>query len=166
MQFDAYRALDFLAGKEFVDAKRAAVLGFSYGGFLSLSSVEDGPVERSANNKFVAAAAFYPLCLGIKGPMTVPSLILIGEKDDWTPADACRKLASGDDDVGISRPKDSGASLTLMVLAEAYHAYDVPWLEKPVSYFGHHLVYNKAATDQSSEALREFLAHNLLGRRQ
>jgi len=166
MQFDAYRALDFLAEKEFVDAKRAAVLGFSYGGFLSLSAIEYGPVERAAKNKFAAATAFYPPCLGIKGPMTVTSLILIGEKDDWTPVDACRKLASGQDDIGISRPKTSGIPLKLNVLANAYHAYDVPWLEKPVRYFGHHLVYNKTATDESSEALREFLAVNLPERRE
>jgi len=98
--------------------------------------------------------------------MTTPSLILIGEKDDWTPVDACRKLASGQDDIGISRPKTSSIPLKLKVLADAYHAYDVPWLEKPVSYFGHHLVYNKTATDQSSEALREFLAVNLPERRE
>ena len=166
MQFDAYRALDFLAGREFVDAKRAALLGFSYGGFLSLSAIENGPVERAAKNKFAAATAFYPPCLSIKGPMTTPSLILIGDKDDWTHVDACRKLASGQDDIGISRPKTSSIPLKLKVLADAYHAYDVPWLEKPVSYFGHHLVYNKTATDQSSEALREFLAVNLPERRE
>jgi dienelactone hydrolase len=154
MQFDAYRALDFLTGKKFVDAKRAAVLGFSYGGFTIRHRKI---VERAAKNKFAAATAFYPPCLRIKGPMTTPSLILIGEKDDWTPVDACRKLA----DIGISRPKISGIPLNFMVLADAYHAYDVPWLEKPVSYFGHRLVYNKTATDQSSEALREFLAVNL-----
>src|SRR5262249_14833198 len=79
MQFDAYRALDFLAGKQFVDAKRVAVLGFSYGGFLSLSAIEDGPVERAAKTRVAAAAAFSPSCLATKGPMTAPSLILIGE---------------------------------------------------------------------------------------
>jgi hypothetical protein len=36
----------------------------------------------------------------------------------------------------MPKPKDSGDPLKLMVLADAYHAYDVPWLEKPVSYFG------------------------------
>ena len=66
----------------------------------------------------------------------------------------------------MSRPKDVGVPLKLVVLAEAYHSYDVPWLEKPIQYFGHHLVYNKTATDQSSEALRTFLARNLLERQQ
>jgi len=37
--------------------------------------------------------------------MTVPTLILIGESDDWTPAEACRKLVVGQDDLGMTRQK-------------------------------------------------------------
>jgi len=37
--------------------------------------------------------------------MTVPTLILIGESDDWTPAEACRKLVDGQDDLGMTRQK-------------------------------------------------------------
>lgn len=37
--------------------------------------------------------------------MTVPTLILIGESDDWTPAEACRKLVEGQDDLGMTRQK-------------------------------------------------------------
>jgi dienelactone hydrolase len=164
VSFDAYRALDFLSLRPFVDAGRAVVLGFSQGGWLSLSSVEHGPIERAAKNRFRAAVAFYPICARINGPMTVPTLILIGEKDDWTPADACRKLANGEDDLSVSRPKGEGAPLKLKVLPDAYHGFDAPG-EKPVSYLGHHLEYNKAATDQSSEMLREFLASNIGERR-
>jgi hypothetical protein len=32
--------------------------------------------------------------------MAIPTLILMGGSDDWTPADACRKLASGEGDLG------------------------------------------------------------------
>ena len=31
--------------------------------------------------------------------MTVPTLILIGELDDWTPAEECRKMVEGRDDL-------------------------------------------------------------------
>src|SRR5690349_9278675 len=48
MAFDAYRALDYLARQSFVDAGRVAVLGFSQGGWLALTSVERGVVERSS----------------------------------------------------------------------------------------------------------------------
>ena len=159
VSFDAYRALDFLTTKSFVDGRRAVVLGFSQGGTISLSSVESGgPIEQ---RKFRAAVAFYPRCAGIKGPMTVPSLILIGERDDWTPADACRKLVNGEDDFGVSRSKGEGAAIELKVFPDAYHAFDVSSIERPITYFSHHLAYNKTAADQASEILQQFLASNV-----
>src|SRR5690242_8252382 len=84
MAFDAYRALDFLVRQHAVDPARVAVLGFSQGGWLALSSVEQGVVEHSSRHKFRAAAAFYPNCRTIQGNLTVPALIMIGELDDWT----------------------------------------------------------------------------------
>jgi len=79
---DAYRGLNFLVRQQFVDPKRVAVMGFSQGGWITLSSVERGAIEQTSANKFRAAAAIYPLCNPIKGPMTVPTLIMIGECDD------------------------------------------------------------------------------------
>jgi dienelactone hydrolase len=162
---DPYQALKFLVRQEYVDPKRVVVLGFSQGGWLGLSSVERGPVEAAAENKFVAAAAFYPVCIAVKGPMTVPTLILIGESDDWTPADACRKLADGNDDLGMSRQKGDGPAVRLIVYPNAYHGFDLPYFKVPIKYFGHHHEYNKTATDQASEALREFLSSMAEGNR-
>jgi dienelactone hydrolase len=157
MAFDAYRALDFLVQQRFVDPRRVVVVGFSQGGWLSLSSIERGTVEQASEKKFRAAAAFYPPCTAVKGPMTVPTLILIGESDDWTPADACRKLVNGQDDLGISRPKGEGQPMQLIVYPGAHHAFDLQNLQTPVQYFGHQLEFNKLATDQSSDALHDFL---------
>ena len=89
--------------------------------------------------------------------MTVPTLILIGESDDWTPAEACRKLVAGQDDLGISRQKGDGPAIQLIVYPNAYHGFDLPSLQMPVTYFGHHVEFNRAASEQSSDALREFL---------
>jgi dienelactone hydrolase len=157
MEFDAYTALNFLVKQSFVDPKRVFVVGFSQGGLLSLSSVERGPVEQRAENKFLAAVAFYPPCIGVKGPMTVSALILTGESDDWAPAEACRKLVAGQDDLGISRQQDEGKPIQLVVYAGAYHAFDTSTLRRPVRYFGHRIEFNQAATEQSSEALHQFL---------
>ena len=71
-------------------------------------SVEHGSIEQASPNKFRAAVAFYPPCRGFKGDMTVPTLILIGERDDVTPAEECRKMVDGRDGWGISRQKDQG----------------------------------------------------------
>jgi dienelactone hydrolase len=154
---DAYRALDFLIQQRFVDPKRAAVVGFAAGAWQTLAAVERGAVQHASEHKFRAAAAFYPLCSYFKGIMTVPTLILIGERDDWGTADACRKMVAGEDDVGISRQKGDSAAVQLIVYPDAYFGFDVPSLKKPIEFLGHHLEYNKLAADQSAQALRDFL---------
>ena len=157
LAFDAYRALNFLAQQQSVDAGRVAMLGFSQGGWLALSSVERGPIEQIAANKFRAAIAFYPPCLGFKDNMTVPTLVLIGELDDWARAGECRNMVEGRDDYGISRHSGDGVPIKLIVYPGAYHAFDAPGLKTPVQFLGHHLEFNQAATDQSIAAVREFL---------
>jgi dienelactone hydrolase len=157
LAFDAYRALNYLVRQPFIDAARVAVVGFSQGGWLALTSVEHGAVEATAPHKFRAAIAFYPPCLAFKGNMTVPTLILIGGADDWTPARECRNMVDGRDDWGISRQKGLGAPIKLVVYPGAYHAFDAAGLKTPIQYFGHHLEFNQAATDQSITAVRDFL---------
>jgi dienelactone hydrolase len=157
LAFDAYRALNFLVQQPFVDPARVAAVGFSQGGWLALSSVEHGAVEQASHNKFRAAVAFYPRCLGFKGDMTVPTLILIGELDDWTPASECRNMVDGKDDWGISRHKGEGAPVKLVVYPGAYHAFDAASLQAPIQFFGHHLEFNQPATDRSIAAVHDFL---------
>jgi dienelactone hydrolase len=154
---DAYRGLNFLAQQPFVDSANVTLMGFSQGAYLTLLSTEHGLIERLSKHKFRAAIAFYPLCTGFKGMMTVPTLVLIGDRDDWTPADACRTMAEGRDDWGISRRRSNGPPIQLVVYHGAYHAFDIPELKTPIQYFGHHLEFNKAATDQSIDAVRNFL---------
>jgi dienelactone hydrolase len=158
MAFDAYRALDYLALQPFVDTTRVVLLGFSQGGWLTLTSLERGVIEETAHHKFRAGIAFYPPCKGFKDNMTVPTLILIGANDDWTPADDCRDMVEGRDGFGISREKGMGVPAKLIVYPGAYHAFDVSNLQTPRSYLGHHLEYNEAATAQSIEAVHNFLA--------
>lgn len=166
LAFDAYRALNYLVQQPFVDPGRVAALGFSQGGWLALTSVERGAVERISPNKFRAAVAFYPPCRGFKDNMTVPTLVLIGELDDWTPAVECRNMVDGRDDWGISRHKGDGEPIKLVVYPGAYHAFDASSLERPVEYFGHHLEFNQAATDRSIGAVREFLDATIGGNTQ
>ncbi|MEH2529557.1 dienelactone hydrolase [Bradyrhizobium sp. AZCC 1588] len=162
--YDAYRALKFLVGQPSVDPGRVAVVGFSQGAMLALLAVERSEIERSSEEKFRAAVAFYPPCRGLKGEMTVPSLILIGELDDWTPASECRNLAEGRDDWGISREKGKGVPIEIIVYPGAHHDFDVPNFATPVKMFGHHLEFNEAARDQSVEALRKFLYATIGGK--
>jgi dienelactone hydrolase len=88
-------------------------MGWSDGGSTTLASVENPPpgVIR-------AALAFYPACthLAMEGDWhaDVPLLILMGDADDWTPADPCRALAAGQ------------ANAKIMTFPGAYHDFDVP----------------------------------------
>jgi dienelactone hydrolase len=164
LSLDAYRGLNFLASKKFVDAKRVAVAGFAWGAMQTISAVEAGEIERASEHKFRAAAAFFPLCGSFKGNMTVPTLILIGERDDRATADACRKMAAGEDDMGISRQNGQGAPVRLVVYPDAYFAFDLQVLKSPTWYRGRHVEFNKSATDRSSEELREFFRATVGGK--
>jgi dienelactone hydrolase len=75
---------------------------------------------------------------------------------DWTPAEDCRKLAAGQNDLGISTQKGEGSPIQLIVYPGAYHAFDIPTLHRPINYFGHRMEFNQSVTDQSSEALHKF----------
>ena len=151
--FDAYRGLNFLVRQPFVDAKRVVVVGFSQGGSLAVLSVERGAIEQTYENKFRAAAAFYPICDGLSGITTVPTLILIGERDEWTPG--CRAMVNGRDDFDKSRKTDS--AVRLIAYPDAYYGFDVPRFKTRVKYGGKYVEFNQSATVQSIDALREFL---------
>ena len=154
---DASRALHFLALHPMIDPTRIAAVGFAWGGLSVLASVERSTIEQASPDKLRAAVAFYPPCAGLKGDLTVPTLILIGERDDWNLADECRNMVAGRDGWGISRPKDRGIPIKLVVYPDAYHAFDVPDLKPPRDFSEHHLEFNQSAADQAAVALHEFL---------
>ena len=154
---DTYRALHFLAQHPSIDPARIAAVGFSWGGLSVLAAVERGAIEQASPDKFRAAVAFYPPCAGLKGDLTVPTLILIGERDDLNSAEECRNMVAGRDGWGISRQKDRDIPIKLVVYPDAYHAFDAPELKIPTELSGHHFEFNQSAADQAAVALHEFL---------
>jgi dienelactone hydrolase len=77
---DAYAALDYLAAQSFVDQSRVAVVGYSMGAIAALAAVEQVGLERAMRQHFRAAVAYYPACQTNTGVLTVPTLILIGDR--------------------------------------------------------------------------------------
>jgi dienelactone hydrolase len=119
--FDVAGATDWLKAQPFVRADRIAVIGQSHGGattlFATLREVDaTSPLPMPG---FAAAVAFYPDCT-LRGrtdrrfEALRPTLILIGDKDDWTPAGWCRDLM----------PRLRGAPVTLHIYPEALHSFD------------------------------------------
>lgn len=115
-RLDAQAALQWLASRPEVDAKRLGLLGWSNGGSTVLAAT-------NRKHRAVAAAAvqpsfavaFYPGCeseLRRGYEPVAPLLILVGEADDWTPAAPCHRLAAGASQIEIEG------------YAGAYHGFD------------------------------------------
>jgi dienelactone hydrolase len=132
---DAYGALLCLAEQRFVDADRIAVVGYSQGAMVALSAVELNGAGTLFDRHFRAAVAYYPLCGDIA--VAAPTVIMIGELDDWTPARDCRNA--------VARRSSEGSPVKLVVYPGAYHGFNFA-RDKPVTSFGHHIEYNEAAT--------------------
>jgi hypothetical protein len=64
--------------------------------------------------------------------MTVPTLILIGERDDLNSAEECRNLVAGRDGWGISARRTGTFRSSSSVYPDAYHAFDAPNLKTPM----------------------------------
>ena len=133
---DAYGALLYLAELPFIDPEHIAIVGYSRGGDVALSAVGFDGVERLFDRRFRAAVAYYPFCQTQEHvAVSVPTLIAIGELDDWNLARDCRKL--------MTQRNGLGAPIRLVVLPDAHHSFNLQL--PPRSHYGHHLEYNEAA---------------------
>jgi dienelactone hydrolase len=181
---DAYAALRYLGSLAFVDPRRVAVMGGSHGGSSTLAAIVDVPqnAARPAPG-FVAAIALYPNCARSYGDWSVepglrtdkrdffysgafkplaPLLILIGELDDWTPAESCRRLAEA--------ARFAGHPVAIKVYPGAHHSFDslAPVRFRPDRVNTHSLTGRGATTGGLAEAwadaivqVGQFLARHL-----
>jgi dienelactone hydrolase len=153
---DAYGALAFLAGQTFVDPQRVAAVGFSQGAWISLLVAQAGSFElfvRASNLRFRAVVAFYPLCREVAGRLVIPTLILIGAIDDWTPAADCFRKIDG--------WRTDGVPIEQVVYPSTHHGFFYPHLQPGRTLFGHWVEYNEAAAADATRRMREFLKRHL-----
>ena len=155
-QADALGALLYLSTLAFVDPKRIAVVGSSQGGIVALQLASTRTVDLFAIRdelKFKAAVAYYPLCSGATDQLTIPTIILIGELDDWTRAKDCERW--------MERRAGKGAAVKLVIYPGAYHAFDIPNLRDGRRSFGYWLKYDADAAARSILEMHDFLANQL-----
>lgn len=113
---DAFAAAAWLDGQAFVAKGRIGLLGWSNGGSAALYAA--GTPHRPDGVGFGAVVAFYPGCrlIGREGwSARVPTTILHGAEDDWTPPAPCQQLAAGGGARFVAYPG-------------AYHDFDHPSL--------------------------------------
>ncbi|MBC7548629.1 MAG: dienelactone hydrolase family protein [Polaromonas sp.] len=154
---DALATLGWVATQPWARADRIALLGWSFGGSAVLAATDamSPDVARQAVTP-VLAIAFYPGCAAAMKSHykpNVPLVMLLGEKDDWTPAEPCKALG-----------KLVGADVK--VYAGAYHDFDNPTGGVMVRsnipngvdpQHGVHAGRDPAAREQSYEYLRQVL---------
>jgi dienelactone hydrolase len=76
-------------------------------------------VPHDSGADFRSAVAFYPSCRRLRETAwsaRVPTLILIGSADDWTPASACQQMVAG--------ARGRSARAEIVVYPGAYHEFD------------------------------------------
>lgn len=136
---DIAGALDFLNAQPFVRRGRIGLIGHSHGGWTTMLAVQKS--YGLAGHGLKAAVAYYPGCSAVfDRDVAVPLLILIGDKDDWTPAANCRRLQAA----GFTHPE----LVEAVYYPKAFHSFDAKAQDRTIVVAdgkSHHLVYDPAA---------------------
>ena len=152
---DVAGALKFLATQPDVRADHIGIIGHSHGGWTVMRSVQKS--YGLAAMGLHAAVAYYPSCAPqFDRDVDVPLLILIGDKDDWTPADRCRQLQAA----GFARPE----LVEAVYYTNAYHSFDSTARDRTVPGTAgkmHRLAYDPAAAPDAEARTRAFFAKYL-----
>jgi dienelactone hydrolase len=141
---DVLAALNVLKARPDIDAKHIFLQGYSYGAISSLVAVER---KNSANRPEVAGlVAYYPYCYDGVDP-SVPVLVMVGEKDDWTPAAKCQAVTGK-------------ANFDVVVYPGDTHAFTMNF-GKPIDFLGHHMEYDEKSTQDAQQRADAFIAARL-----
>jgi dienelactone hydrolase len=154
---DAQAALDYLAGLGYIDMKKVALMGFSWGGAVAFlvgsNSASNHPnIKNSSGLRYAASIAVYPVChhpaFSRGGGMTSPELDFTLPDIDRPMLALLAELDHEEDPVECSKRVNSvvqrGAPVELTVLPNATHAWDspeangrtthMPWMPKAGSF--------------------------------
>ena len=170
---DAFAALDFLSHRAGVEPKRIGIMGFSWGGIVSMLSATARAQQSFAKNAqtFAAHAPFYPVCWTYNmvpgfefAEFTgAPVFIQSGAADLYDDPDSCARLVE-------SLPEKVRANVTFKTYPGATHAWDRKEADitpfDPFAFKGKGgevpFRYNEDVTRQSTEAVVAFFKRTLL----
>jgi dienelactone hydrolase len=166
---DVLQAADYLRKLDYVDQKRIAFAGYSWGAMIGvLASSKLWATTLGPSGRFASAVSFYPGCFTIK-PVTGgayeivnddidrPLLVLMGEKDSETsPADCIPKLEAA---------RSAGAPVEWHVYPGVTHCWDCENLNgvSKVDARGNKVIYHydKTATRDSAQRMFDFFQRTL-----
>ena len=151
---DIAGALRFLATQPDVRPGQIGLIGHSHGGWTVMRAVQKEYGLAAIGLR--AAVAYYPPCMSPSDrDVDVPLLILIGDKDDWSPAERCRQLQAA----GFARP----GLVEAVYYPTAYHNFDSKSPDRTVrgSSGMHRLGYDPVAAPDAEARTKAFFARYL-----
>jgi len=131
----AYETLQYLAGHPRIDPKRIGIMGFSWGGIISVLTSSDELTRQYTGGalRFAAHVGLYPLCWVHRAVLagtsknfepTIyqkvtgrPVHILDGDKDDYDDPDSCERLVA-------ELPVEVRANFSVTIYPGATFAWD------------------------------------------
>ena len=160
---DVFAAYDYITRQEYVEDFRIGLMGWDYHSVLG--AVAKHGMQQKFDAGFMGVVAIYPSCNATSGTDFIsPILVLVGEEDDWTPAQECRIM---------ERYARTGLeSVQLRYYKNAKHGFDDPSL-KDETYFpdfrnyfksparGVTMQYNRQAHQASIKVIHQFLDFNI-----
>ncbi|HDY83906.1 MAG TPA: hypothetical protein ENH48_13250 [Halieaceae bacterium] len=168
---DAFAALSFLADLDGVDADRIGIVGFSWGGVVSMLSRSTNYLNNlSGDHQFAANVAFYPVCwvynkvpgYELNEVVKQPLLILTGEWDDYDTPTSCLEWQ------GSLNERNQG-NVEIVVYPRSYHGFNTSAAPIEVTdSFSHQgkggqvtVKAGKQSRVQSDRAVVEFFSNNM-----
>jgi dienelactone hydrolase len=116
---DISAARQWLVQQKWVARDRISLIGWGNGAAAMLWAVRPQMGARNAEPDFRSAVAFYPDCrssFGLGWSARVPTLVLIGARDDVTSSSACHQM--------VDAARGRSALARIVVYPEAYHDFD------------------------------------------
>ena len=142
---DAFNALAALQRHPKISKENIFLLGLSDGANAALLSAKGGSIGQ-----FRAIAAYYPDCERLLAEVGYvyksPTIVFVGERDDWTPPAECIKSKSP----GVV----TGAEFDVISYPNAHHGFDQEHATR--KYKEHTLSYSREATIDSRKRVKEF----------
>lgn len=143
---DAAAAVKAVKAMPEIDPKKVFLMGFSYGATASLYASElKAPGDHDTD--VAGVVAYFPLCAE-DAEASVPTLVLIGDKDDWTgPVASCEAL-------------NGKGKFEVVVYPGATHAFTMQF-DQPVEFAGHKMAYDQKASEDAAQRAVAFIEANL-----
>ncbi len=116
---DIVAARQWLIQQPWARHDRISLLGWANGASALLWAIRPQSFSRNTEPDFRSAIAFYPDCrlsAGLGWSARVPTLLLIGAKDDVSSPPACRQMVDG--------ARGRSALTRIVVYPDAYHDFD------------------------------------------